>query len=275
MSSFVLPVLFTVFIWWFSTGLVLYLDRLSPSARIWGLVGLSAAAAGSFYGLVVASNGASILDVYLGFSFAIILWGWHEAAFLFGYIMGPRRTPCPVGVTGWKRFKFATGTLIYHEVALFVTLVALVVLTWGAANHIGAAAFGVLWVMRLSAKFNVFLGVPNLTEEFLPKQLEHLKSYFGRRSFNFLFPFSVVGITGIIVFLSMRAFAPEAAPFEVAGYLLLASLATLALIEHWLLVLPVRDAALWQWFSAASAEKPKAAKKLPPRRQPTTAGEAR
>ena len=26
----------------------------------------------------------------------------------------------------------------------------------------------VLWVMRVSAKLNVFLGVPNLTEEFLP-----------------------------------------------------------------------------------------------------------
>lgn len=273
MSSFVLPVLFTVFIWWFSTGLVLYLDRLSPGTRIWGLAGLSALTVGSFYGLVTVSAGTTILDVYLGFTFAIILWGWHEAAFLFGYITGPRRTPCPAGAAGWQRFRYATGTLIYHEVALFLTLAALIALTWSSANHIGAAAFAVLWVMRLSAKLNVFLGVPNLTEEFLPKQLDHMKSYFGRRSFNFLFPFSVVAITGVVVFLGMQALAPGAAPFEVAGYLLLAALAALALIEHWLLVLPVRDAALWRWFAANAVEKPEPSKKISPRPQPTPASE--
>ena len=40
----------------------------------------------------------------------------------------------------------------------------MVALTWGGANQVGTWTFLVLWVMRLSAKLNVFLGVPNLTE---------------------------------------------------------------------------------------------------------------
>ena len=45
--------------------------------------------------------------------------------------------------------------------------------------------------MRESAKLNLFLGVRNLSEEFLPAHLAYLQSYFRRRSMNMLFPFSV------------------------------------------------------------------------------------
>ena len=34
--------------------------------------------------------------------------------------------------------------------------------------------------MRQSAKLNVFLGVRNLSEEFLPQHLHYLQSYFTR-----------------------------------------------------------------------------------------------
>ena len=37
----------------------------------------------------------------------------------------------------------------------------------------------------------MFLGVPNLTEEFLPEHLHYLKSFLSRKPMNLLFPVSV------------------------------------------------------------------------------------
>ena len=67
-----------------------------------------------------------------------------------------------------RRFINATQTVIYHEVAILATVAAIVALTWGAPNQFGTLTFIILWLARLSAKLNVYLGVPNLTEEFLP-----------------------------------------------------------------------------------------------------------
>ena len=77
----------------------------------------------------------------------------------------------------------------------------LVLLTWGAPNQIGVWTFVILWLMRLSAKLNVYLGVPNLTEEFLPDDLAYLKSYFANAPMNLLFPISVTPSTLVTLLL--------------------------------------------------------------------------
>jgi putative photosynthetic complex assembly protein 2 len=41
-------------------------------------------------------------------------------------------------------------------------------------NQVGTGTFAVLWVMRISAKLNLFLGVRNLSEELLPPHLAYL-----------------------------------------------------------------------------------------------------
>ena len=61
--------------------------------------------------------------------------------------------------------------ILYHELAIVATALAVVAVTWGGANQVGTWTFLLLWAMRLSAKLNVFLGVPNLTEQFLPEHL--------------------------------------------------------------------------------------------------------
>jgi putative photosynthetic complex assembly protein 2 len=100
--------------------------------------------------------------------------------------------------------------------------------------------------MRLSTKFNIFLGVPNLSEEMLPPHLTYLASFFRRRAMNLLFPVSVsvssVALTSII----MRAAASDSA-FERTSLALLATLLGLGLVEHWFLVLPIRSSGLWTW----------------------------
>ena len=43
--------------------------------------------------------------------------------------------------------------------AILASGLMIVAITWGAPNQIGTQTFAVLWVMRISAKLNVFLSV--------------------------------------------------------------------------------------------------------------------
>jgi putative photosynthetic complex assembly protein 2 len=121
-----------------------------------------------------------------------------------------------------------------------------VALAWSAANWVGAATFGLLWVMRLSAKFNLYLGVRNPGIELLPPQLGYLASFFGRRRWNALLPLSIAAAAGVVAWLAQSAIAATD-PFEAAAYGLVAALAALALLEHVFLVLPWSVGRLWGW----------------------------
>jgi len=241
------PLLVAVFLWWFGTGAILLADGLPRSSRRTGLVVASLLAGGAVAGIVAARGEATPAGAYVGFGCALVLWGWHEASFLMGVLTGPRRTPCPPGLAGWARFRAATATVIHHEIALAATAAGLVAATWGAPNRIAAWTFAILWIMRLSTKFNIFLGVPALTDEFLPARLRYLETYFRKARPTLLFPASVAGAAALTAVLASLALGAGADPFERTGYALVATLAALGLIEHGFMVLPIRDAALWRW----------------------------
>jgi putative photosynthetic complex assembly protein 2 len=247
MSQFGGPVLFALFLWWSSTGAVLYLVGLPRPTFRWSMVAGTGLGAASLAGLIVLADVTTLWGAYLGFACGLGLWAWHEMSFLFGFVTGPRRLDADGDATGWRRFRNALGTLFYHELAILVTALALVLLLWDAANQVGLWAFLLLWVMRLSAKLNIFLGVPNMNEEFLPAHLGFLRSYFRKRAMNALFPISVTLGTLAFLWLLRRGVAFEASMFESAACLMLATMLALAVLEHWFLVLPVPDAALWRW----------------------------
>lgn len=251
MSGHVLPVLFVVAAWFVSTGVVIALDRLPRRTFRWSLSGAGiVAGAGLWLARHVAAD-ASPRGAYLGFAAALAVWGWHEMSFLMGVVTGPRTLPLPRGTTGWTRFRMAAATLIWHEIALAATAVAMLALTWGQPNQIAAATFAVLFGLRLSAKLNIFLGVPNLTVDFLPVQLAYLKSYFRVAHFNPLFPVSVAVATTAALLLAEAA--AVASPATAAGLTMLTTLVALGVLEHWFLILPVPDAALWRWAMTAKA----------------------
>jgi hypothetical protein len=215
-------------VWWFSTGAVLYLIGMPRQTFPVSMTTATAAAGLALLGVWLTASDESVAAAYLAFA-------------------SGRKTPCPDNTGGWRRMVLATETLIYHEVAILATAAVLFALTWGAPNQVGLATFMILWLARLSAKLNVFFGVPNLTEEFLPRHLEYLKTYFRRKPMNFVFPISVTLTTAATMLFVMRAVSDAAAPFEVAGYTLLAALTALAVVEHWFLVLPFEAGALWRW----------------------------
>jgi len=245
--DFALPVAFTLFLWWFSTGVVLYLNRLPRETYPRSIAGATAVLAASFAALALTRDTASPAGAYVAFTAALLAWGWLEMTYFMGFLTGPREEPCPRDANAWQRFGRGVQASLYHELAVvgFAGLIAL--LTWDSANRTGLLAFVVLWVMRWSAKLNLFLGVPNRHEEFLPDHLRFLSTFMARRRMNLLFPVSVVASTAAVVLLAQAALAPGAPPHEVAGLMLGTTLLALAVLEHWFLVLPLGDTALWRW----------------------------
>ncbi len=247
MTLVVHAILFTVFAWWFTTGAIIYLDglpqRTFPMSMLVATLGLAFA----LHQLALGGADVSVAGAYWAFSLALLAWGWNEMGFLMGLITGPRTTACPPEATGVVRLGYAIQVVLYHEAAIAATAVAIWAVTYGAPNQMGMATFALLWVMRLSAKINVYLGVPNITEEFLPAHLKYLKSYFRQRPMNGMFPVSIMGTTLLAAYFGQLASASAATPFEVTGAVLLATLTALALVEHWFMVLPIPSEALWKW----------------------------
>ena len=242
-----LAALFVLAVWWLSTGLVLGMVWLKASTFRFSLAGFSVLALAGLAGLSWSAQQATSAGAYLAFASALAVWGWHELTFLLGAVTGPRKEPCPPGAVGWRRFALATATVIHHEVAMAMTLAAVVALTWGAPNQVGTWTFLVMWIMRLSAKFNVFLGVRNLSEEFIPDHLRYLPSYFRRARMNPLMPFSILGARAVATGLAAEALSSGATPFVLVGRTLVATILALAVVEHVFLALPVPDAVLWRW----------------------------
>lgn len=246
MTAYGLPIVATLLAWWFSTGAILYLDGLPRATFRWSFGAATLIALAAFWGLVETAGATTVTGAYLAVFCALLLWGWNEMAFLFGYVTGASREPCDPQLRGFARFASATRAILHHELALLASLAAIAALTWGGANPFGLATFGLLFAMRLSTKLNIFLGVPNTTVEFLPAHLAYLKSYFRQRPMNLLFPVSVTAATLLSAFLVHKvAFAAD--PFAATGYALLATFAALGLIEHWFLVVPLNVAELWAW----------------------------
>jgi putative photosynthetic complex assembly protein 2 len=185
-----------------------------------------------------------------------LIWGWQEMAFLMGFVTGPRKTPCPAGCSEWQRFSAAVLAILHHELALLASGAAVIAITWNAPNQIGSGTFLILFCMRLSAKLNMFFGVRNLYESFLPPHLQHLQSFFTRRPMNLLFPVSVTTATALATLLWSDAAGAGASAFQVVGYTLLATILTLAVIEHWFLVLPLPVEGMWTWAMGSRRKKP-------------------
>jgi putative photosynthetic complex assembly protein 2 len=247
MSDYGLPALFALFLWWAGTGVVLYVDGLPPSTFRRSMLAATLLLVVSLWGLVATRDSVSVGGAYLAFAAALGAWGWVETAFLLGYTTGTRKTACAPGCRGWPHFVHGLQAIVYHELAIVAVAAAVFASTAGGENQVGMWTFLVLWAMRQSAKLNVFLGVRNLSEEFLPVHLRYLQSYLTRRPMNPLLPVSVAVATALALSLFGRAWSEDATAYEVAAYSLVASLLTLGVLEHWFMVLPVSTTTLWKW----------------------------
>lgn len=237
--------LFAVFCWWLGTGAILWLVRLPTYTFRWSMFFLSFLLGLSLWTASISMRSHSVLNAYIGFVSVIAMWSWHEMAFLTGWLAGPRRVALDPGLSLNRRFGQSVMALLYHEVALLFNFGVLLALQQGQPNHVALCTYALLWCMRLSAKLNLFFGVPQVGEQYLPVHLRYIGSYFksGRISpfFFFTIALSVVVWTWMVWELKTGAVTIS------TGWVLLSSLLGLAIIEHVLMVIALPLQRLWGW----------------------------
>ncbi len=247
-------VAFALLSWWFGTGAILWLVRLPrrsfgwslPALSLLGLLGLGAAH--------LSMKGSGSAAAYLGFASVILMWSWHEMAFLSGWITGPRRIAQSAGARGMRRFVEAVQAVLYHELALLPNLALLWWMQTGQPSHVALCTFALLWCMRFTAKINLFLGVPEVGEQYLPRHLVYLGSYFRRAPVSLFFPLTLGGACLTWAWLIWQAHSGLVSAST--GWVLLASLLGLAIVEHVIMLFPVPMQRLWGWAMSRGRSQP-------------------
>lgn len=240
--------------WWISTGLVLLLNRLGPTWQRTSLLAVTALVFISLLYLPGRSEDRSASGALLGFGQGLVIWAWLEMTYLMGVITGPRKIPCPPDSSTALRFWLGLQTSLYHEISVLLMVALVLILAGDGPNQVAAATCVSLWLMRWSAKLNLFLGVRNYNSEWFPAHLQYLDSYTRRAPMNLLFPVSVTVGTAVAVVLLTQAMA-SSDPFVRSAHLLVSALLSLAVLEHWFLMYPFGESALWRWALAPASSE--------------------
>ena len=263
-SSVAAPALFALLCWWFGTGAILWLVRRPPASFRTSLALCTVLLAFSLWTTHLSMQAQTVDNAYLAFASVIAMWAWHELAFLTGWLTGPRRVPLAPGARGWQRFKQSTQVVIWHELALLLNFSFLLWMQQGQPSHVALCTFAVLWCMRFSAKMNLFFGVPEVGEQYLPKHLAYLGSYFKKGRLSAFFYASVGASTALWAWIVWEVVSGQVVVST--GWVLLASLLGLAIVEHLIMAFPTPMQKLWGWAmsrSPSSDRLPVAAKVSP------------
>ncbi len=247
LAGHAIPMAVTLLVWFFATGLIAWLDNRDRTTFPRALMIAGASGIAGLIAVVVGSLQPTIVGAYIGFTGALMVWSWHEASFLMGAVAGPRREPSRPEARGWDRFVDASSTLIYHEIALALTALTLLSLSWNAPNPTGAEVFVLLFALRLCSKLVLYAGVPNEIGTLLPPHLQYLCSYFGPQRFSPAFGCSLIATFSLAAWLGAAALAAPASSAQAVSASLIFTLAALGAVEHIFFALPFRDGALWGW----------------------------
>lgn len=252
---FLPPVLYTLFLWWFVTGLVIGVYGRSPRVRHLFFGAITAVMLLAMGGLFLTRGQAQPEGVYVALTCGVLLWGWQVASYYLGYVTGPHseahlQRALPAlrrSRPRWPlRFWHALQASLYHELFAIGFIFLLSGLTWNAPNKWGLWIFIALWLMHCLAKINVFLGVRNFRMDFLPVHLHYLDRLISKRANNPLLPVTIMGASVVSLLLYYQAIIPGTTPTQSVGFLAVGTMLALGVFEHLLLVIPM-SAILWGW----------------------------
>jgi len=94
-TGHVLPVLATIAVWFFATGLIAWAANAPREAHGRSLVWAGIAGAAGMLCVIGSAQMTGAGGAYLGFAGAMAVWGWHEFAFLTGGVTGPGASHAP------------------------------------------------------------------------------------------------------------------------------------------------------------------------------------
>jgi putative photosynthetic complex assembly protein 2 len=231
---------FVTVLWGVSTAVIFYLDSLPTRTFGKSMAAATLVLVACAVTIWLLRDAASTAAILASFAAALLAWGWTEMSLYMGYVTGPRKTRCAHGCSGAKHFGHAVSANLWHELTV-IGFAALILLS---GNETALWCFVLLWLMHLSARLNVFLGVRNVSEEFVPAHMDILKGFLRRRSMNPLFPFSCLALVALAVWLIAQ---PQSLSVTMAT-----TLVVIGLIEHVLLMLPLPVERLWHWSLSPS-----------------------
>jgi putative photosynthetic complex assembly protein 2 len=234
---------YVIVLWGMSTAVIFYLDSLPPRTFPISMAAASAVLAACGVAIWVLSESSSTLAIAGSFAAGLLAWGWTEMALYMGYVTGPRKHRCADGCSGIRHFGHAVNANLWHELAV----IFFAILIWLSGNETALWCFVMLWLMHLSARLNVFLGVRNISVEFVPAHMDVLKGFLKKRRMNVLFPFSCTALISLLVYLVML---PQTFSVTMAT-----TLAGIGLLEHALLMLPLPIERLWHWSLSGDTYK--------------------
>lgn len=245
MTDIATPIVFALLSWWFGTGAILWLVRRDPRHFFTSMVVCTLLLGLSFWATWESMQAATERHAYLGFASVILMWSWHEMAFLTGWLTGPRPRALAPGARGLQRLGQSLGAVLWHELALIANFGVLLWMQQGQPSHVAICTFALLWCMRASAKLNLFFGVPEVGEQYLPRHLAWLGSHFRRGSISAFFYGSMALASTVWVWMVWQLASGQAVVNT--GWILLAALLGLAIIEHLLMVFALPMQRLWGW----------------------------
>jgi putative photosynthetic complex assembly protein 2 len=239
----VAAIIFVVALWSISTAVIFYLDSLPQRTFKYSMAAATLVLV-VFAAAMMNFRDDSTLSVAISFAAGLLAWGWTEMALYMGYITGLRKRRCIEGCSGLHHFGHAISANLWHELMVIVFAAAIYL----SANETALMSYTMLWLMHLSARLNVFLGVRNISAEFVPAHMDVLKGFLRRRTMNPLFPFSCAALLALSIYLILL---PQTFAVSMA-----ATLAVIGLLEHILLMLPLPIEKMWTW-TLARHDKPK------------------
>ncbi len=137
----------------------------------------------------------------------------------------------------------ALGASIWHELLVLGIGLYLVFTQFDSNNSAGLYTYLVLWLMRWSAKLNLFLGVPNFSTSWIPDRLSYISSYIKTGTLTPFF-FISVACAALMVYqlLSMSVHVSATHPMI---YAVPAVLLILAIVEHLFMLVPFQELKMW------------------------------
>ncbi|MEZ4581718.1 MAG: DUF3623 family protein [Caldilineaceae bacterium] len=178
-SLYLAPALYSLFLWWFLTGLIMAFYGREPGTVRWAFVGATAVLLLAAVGVVVTrvhAHRSRLRRAYLWHAG----WAWLIAGYYLGYVTGPdvaglSQPPRAVRDSG-ARLRLAFQASLYHELLVLAVCLLLVWLTRSSANRLALWTFLALWIMHGISKLNVLFGVRNFHIEWLLRHMHRLGS---------------------------------------------------------------------------------------------------
>ena len=260
----IFSIFFVLFLWWFLTGIILYtakrLDLGDSKSRLTVVIVTLPLFFCAWYFYYHCLNGMSYSDIFCAFMASLFIWGWVELTFLTGVVAGIPLLEKREEDRDTERDRFINGfrSIALNECLLISCLFLMALLSIGKENNFGLTTFLILYVARVSAKLNLFFGVPYINLHFLTAPLKHIATFCRVAPVGFFFIASTIMLCLMFVFLVGFTYSAQAMSELQFGYLLLSTLSALAVLEHLFMALPFKDATLWNWMLPNLSKSPEA-----------------